>query len=49
MSEVLAIIVLFVLIFGGAFGSVIKALFDYKQKRYLPKKLRFYLRGECQK
>ena len=34
MSEVLAIILLFVLVFGGAIGCGIKALFGIKQRKH---------------
>jgi len=38
MSDFLAILVLFVLVFGGAIGCGIKALLGIEQRGFLPKK-----------
>jgi len=38
MSDFLAILVLFVLVFGGAIGCGIKAVLGIEQRRFLPKK-----------
>lgn len=38
MSDFLAIVVLFVLVFGGAIGCGIKALLGMEQRGYLPPK-----------
>lgn len=38
MSEILALVVLFVLIFGGAIGCGIKALLGIEQHGFLPQK-----------
>lgn len=38
MSNFLAFIVLFVLVFGGAIGCVIKALLGIEQRGFLPQK-----------
>ena len=38
MSEILALLVLFVLIFGGAIGCGIKVLLGIEQRGFLPQK-----------
>lgn len=38
MSEILALLVLFVLVFGGAIGCGIKALLGIEQHGFLPEK-----------
>ena len=44
MSEILALLVLFVLVFGGAIGCGIKALLGIEQHGFLPKKFANELR-----
>lgn len=46
MSEILAIIVLFILVFGGAIGCGIKALLGKSQSAYLPKRFADELKME---
>lgn len=46
MSEILTIIVLFVLVFGGAIGCGIKALLGIEQHGYLPEKFADELKAE---
>lgn len=46
MSEILAMMVFFVLVFGGAIGCGIKALLGIEQHGYLPKKFADELKSE---
>ena len=40
MSEILAMLVLFVLVFGGGIGCGIKAMLGIEQRGFLPQKVR---------
>lgn len=46
MSEILTIIVLFVLVFGGVIGCGIKALLGMEQYGFLPEKFTDKLKAE---
>lgn len=46
MSDLLAMIVLNVLVFGGAIGAGVKAMLGVRQRKFLPKKLFIELQRE---